>query len=51
MPLFIPLAIAALAGRATSTKEGKEQYVAVKGKKLKDGTVGKPHIRKKAKSR
>jgi hypothetical protein len=52
MPLpLIALGAAALAGRATSKREGKEQFVAVKGKKHKDGTTGKAFVRKRAKSR
>jgi hypothetical protein len=52
MPLpLIALGVAALAGRATSKKEGKEQFVAVKGKKHKDGTVGKAYIKRKSKSK
>jgi hypothetical protein len=49
MPIpLIPLAIAALFGSA-ATKKGKEDFQAVKGKKKKDGTTGKPHVRKRAK--
>jgi hypothetical protein len=52
MPLpLIPLAIGALMGKTATKKEGKEQFQAVKGRKHKDGTTGKPHIRKKASSR
>jgi hypothetical protein len=49
MPIpLIPLAIAALFGSA-ATKKGKEDFQAVKGRKKKDGTTGKAHIRKRAK--
>jgi hypothetical protein len=51
MPLFIPLAIGALMGKAGTKEKGKEQFVAVKGRLHKDGTVGRPSIRKKAKSK
>jgi hypothetical protein len=52
MPLpLIPLAIGALFGKAATKKQGKEQFQAVKGRKHKDGTIGKAYIRKKAKSR
>jgi hypothetical protein len=49
MPLpFIAAAVGALMGNATKKPKGKEQFVAVKGRKRKDGTTGKAHIRKKA---
>jgi hypothetical protein len=49
MPIpLAPLAIAALFGAATS-KKGKEDFQAVRGRKKKDGTTGKAHIRKRAK--
>jgi hypothetical protein len=50
MPLFIPVAIGALLGSATTKKKSdKKDFVAVKGRKRKDGTVGGPHIRRKKK--
>jgi hypothetical protein len=52
MPLpLIPLALGALMGKASTKKEGKEQYQAVKGKKHKDGTTGKAFIRRRPKAR
>lgn len=52
MPLpLIPIAIGALFGKAATKKEGKEQFQAVKGRKRKDGTVGKAYLRRKPKSR
>jgi hypothetical protein len=52
MPLPILLAVGAFAaGKAATKTDGKEQFVAVKGKRHKDGTVGKPFIKKKPKSK
>jgi hypothetical protein len=49
MPIpLIPLAISALFGAAANNK-GKKDFQAVKGRKKKDGTIGKAYIRKKAK--
>jgi hypothetical protein len=51
MPVpIIAMAIGALLGKDTSKKD-KNEFQAVKGRKKKDGTVGKAFIRKKAKSR
>jgi hypothetical protein len=50
LPL-IPLAIGALIGGAGKKKAGREAFVAVKGRLHKDGTVGKPSIRRKPKSK
>ena len=50
MPLpLIPLAVGALMGRAGKKKEGKEQFVAVKGRTRKDGSVWKARNQKEAK--
>jgi hypothetical protein len=51
MPLFIPAAIGALFGSAATKKKksDKADFVAVKGRKKKDGTTGDPHIRRKKK--
>jgi len=52
MPIpLITLALGALFGKATTKKAGKEQFVAVKGRKRKDGSVGKPGIRRKPKAK
>jgi hypothetical protein len=45
---LIPLVLGALFG---SKKEGKEQFVAVKGRKRKDGSTGKASIRRKPKAK
>jgi hypothetical protein len=47
---LIALAVGALAGRKTK-EESKKDFIAVKGKKRKDGSESKPHIRTKTKSR
>jgi hypothetical protein len=51
MPLpIVPLALGALFGGAANKKD-KKDFQAVKGRKKKDGTTGKPHVRKKAKKK
>jgi hypothetical protein len=51
MPVpIIPIVVGALLGK-DSGKSDKNDFQAVKGRKKKDGTVGKPFIRKKAKSK
>lgn len=47
MPILIPLAIGALFGKTKGAK--KDDFQAVKGRKKKDGTTGKPYVRKKRK--
>jgi hypothetical protein len=48
MPFFIPAALGALVGRATTKKKSdKSDFVAVSGRKRKDGTTGKPFIKRK----
>ena len=48
---LIPLAIGALLGGAGKDKADKKDFVAVRGRRRKDGTVGKPSIRRKPRSR
>jgi hypothetical protein len=48
MPLpIIPLVLGALIGGAAAKSDAKSGLQAVKGRKKKDGTTGKPYIRKK----
>ena len=49
MPFFIPVAIGALLGASTKKKSDKKDFVAVKGRQKKDGTMSGPHIRRKKK--
>jgi hypothetical protein len=49
MPIPVLLAIGTLLGRAS--KEGKEDFQAINGRKKKDGTTGKAYLKKKSKSR
>jgi len=52
MPIpLISLAIGALLGNTGKKKADKSQFVAVKGRKRKDGSLGKATIRRKPKSR
>lgn len=52
MPLpLIPLALGILFGSAAKKKEGKEQFVAVKGRKRNDGSIGKATIRRRPKGK
>ena len=50
---LIPLVLGILAGKsANKTKaEEKEQFQAVKGRKRKDGTIGKAYVRTKPKAK
>ena len=53
MPIFIPAAIGALIGRASTKKKksDKDDFVAVRGRKRADGSTGDPHIRRKRKKK
>jgi hypothetical protein len=52
MPIpLITLAIGALLGGAAKKKQGKEQFQAVKGRKRRDGSAGKPYVSRRATSK